>query len=418
MRAARAVVMSRRRSVMVLAGFAAAAMLLVPWSAAAATSNRAPASPAPTTRAPVPSPVATGAGPCDLPAASTVCNAVGAGLNKIPNPLDIVTGAAESAFTHWLADGAASVLAAVLSAADNSVAPQLGPGSFLAGRMRTMAGLAVAVALLFLLLAVGHALLRGDPMLIVSALLRLPLAFMVTGALLFLTSAAVAVVDQATGYVIGGNIQQSGAQFVSTLAVAFSSPESSGVGLAVVALCALGTILVGLLLYVEFAVRAAVIYLALLFLPIGLAASVWSSAGRVARRLADLLVTAILAKFVIVVTLWLAAGLLAKSTSGGGFSTFVVGLVILLLAAAAPLALLGLVAHAEHAVAGVAGVRRAAHAPPLQAAHAARRAATVAVGGVSTSAAGASALGIVDGRRRGSGSTASAPGGPSGRRVA
>ena len=269
---------------------------------------------------------------------------------------------------------------------------------------------------MFLLLAVGQALLRGDPALILSALVRLPLAFMVTGALLFLTSAAVAVVDQATGYVIGGSVQQASAQFVGSLAAAFSSPDSSGVGLAVVALCALGTILVGIVLYIEFAVRAAVIYLALLFLPLGLAASVWPSAGRVARRLTDLLVTAILAKFVIVVTLWLAAGLLAQSTSGGGFSTFVVGLVILLLAAAAPLALLGLVAHAEHAVAGVAGVRRAAYAPPQQAAHLARRATTL-VGGGAAGAAGAGGLAILDGRNRGGGSGAGpAASGGAGRR--
>jgi hypothetical protein len=345
---------------------------------------------------------------------------VGSVIGKIPNPLDIVTGAAESSFTHWLADGAASVLGDVITAADNSMSPDLSPGSLLAGRLRTMAGLAGAVALLFLLLAVGQALLRRDPALIVSALVRLPLAFMVTGALLFLTSAAVAVVDQATGYVIGGSVQQASAQFVGSLAAAFSSPDSSGVGLAVVALCALGTILVGIVLYIEFAVRAAVIYLALLFLPLGLAASVWPSAGRVARRLTDLLVTAILAKFVIVVTLWLAAGLLAQSTSGGGFSTFVVGLVILLLAAAAPLALLGLVAHAEHAVAGVAGVRRAAYAPPQQAAHMARRATTLAGGGAVAGAAGAGGLAIVDGRHRdgGSGTGPAASGGAGRRSVA
>jgi hypothetical protein len=367
----------------------------------------------------VPAPSATTAGPCDIPGISSVCGAVGSVIGKIPNPLDIVTGAAESSFTHWLADGAASVLSDVIAAADNSMSPDLSPGSFLAGRLRTMAGLAGAVALLFLLLAVGQALLRGDPAIIVSALVRLPLAFMVTGALLFLTSAAVAVVDQATGYVIGGSVQQSSAQFVASLATAFSSPDSSGVGLAVVALCALGTILVGIVLYIEFAVRAAVIYLALLFLPLGLAASVWPSAGRVARRLTDLLVTAILAKFVIVVTLWLAAGLLAQSTSGGGFSTFVVGLVILMLAAAAPVALLGLVAHAEHAVAGVAGVRRAAYAPPQQAAHMARRATTVVAGGAA-GAVGAGGLAILDGRnRRGSsGAGPAASGGANRRSVA
>jgi hypothetical protein len=354
------------------------------------------------TAAPTPSATQSGVGPCDLPALSTVCS-VGSALHNIPNPVEIVTGAAELSFTQWLADGAASVLGNVLAAADNSLEPDLSPGSFFAGRLHIMAGLAGGVALLFLLLAVGQALLRGDPALIVGALGRLPIAFAVTGALLFLTSAAVAVVDQATGYVIGGSIQQSGGEFVGTLAAAFTAPGFGGVGLALVALCALGTILVGILLYIEFAVRAAVIYMALLFLPLGLAASVWPSAGRVARRLVDLLITAILAKFVIVVTLWLAAGLLGQSTTGGGFSTFVVGLVILLLAAAAPLVLLGLVAHAEHAVAGMAGVRRAVSGPPQQAASIARRASLAAAGGGAGGAAAAGGLAIVDGRTGGSG---------------
>jgi hypothetical protein len=387
-----------RAAVAALAAAAAMALLTLPASAATGASPSPTAAPSP-----APAVTQTGTGPCDVPGVSTVCSAVGSALGNIPNPLNIVTGAAESAFTQWLADGAASVLGNVLNAADNSVEPDLSPGSFFAGRLHTMAGLAGGVGLLFLLLAVGQALLRGDPALILTALVRLPIAFAVTGALLFLTSAAVAVVDQATGYVIGGSVQQSGAQFVGALAAAFSAPGFNGVGLALVALCALGTILIGILLYIEFAVRAAVIYLAVLFLPVGLAASVWPSAGRVARRLVDLLITAILAKFVIVVTLWLAAGLLARSTAGGGFSTFVVGLVILLLAAAAPLVLLGLVAHAEHAVGGIAGVRRVAYGPPQQAASMARRAATTAVGGAAGGAAAAGGLAILDGRRSGAG---------------
>src|SRR5437660_848704 len=82
-------------------------------------------------------------------------------------------------------------------AADATRTPDLGPRSCLAGRVQQMVGLAGAVALLFLLLAVAQALLRGDPSLIISTLLvRLPLAFCATAALLFLTTTAVAAVDQ------------------------------------------------------------------------------------------------------------------------------------------------------------------------------------------------------------------------------
>jgi hypothetical protein len=326
-----------------------------------------------------------------------------------------LVGAAENSFSHWLADGAASILSNILQAATTGLQPDLGPRSFFAARLQTIVGLAGGIALLFLLFVVGQALLRGDPALVVSALcVRLPIAFVVTGALLFLTTTALAVVDQATAYVIGGSLQQAAAQFMTNLSSAFSSADFGGVGLALVALCALGTILVGILLYAELAVRGAVIYLALLFMPLGLAASVWSSAGRIARRLADVLITAILAKFVILVALWFAAGLLAQATSGGegsGFGTFVIGLVVLFVAAMSPLVLLGLVAHAEHAVASIGDTRRAAYAPPQRAAsagHRAGRAALMAASG------GASTVAIVDGgaaaaggSRRGGGGTGS-----------
>jgi hypothetical protein len=374
---------------------------------ATAPTGRATSTPTPTpttmaTSAPLPTPGTTGGTPCDIPGLNGVCSTVGGLIQALPNPVGAaagaLVGAAENSFSHWLADGAASILSNILQAATTGLQPDLRPRSFFAGRLQTVVGLAGGVALLFLLFAVGQSLLRGDPALIVSALcIRLPIAFVVTAALLFLTSTALAVVDQATAYVIGGSLQQAATQFMINLTTAFSSADFGGVGLALVALCALGTILVGILLYAELAIRGAVIYLALLFMPLGLAASVWGSAGRIARRLADVLITAILAKFVILVALWFAAGLLAQATSGGegsGFGTFVIGLVVLFVAAMSPLVLLGLVAHAEHAVASIGDTRRAAYAPPQRAAsagHRAGRAALMAASG------GASTVAIVDG---------------------
>ena len=201
-------------------------------------------------------------------------------------------------------------------------------------------------------------------------------------------------------------MQQSSAQFVGSSRGGLLRPPTRPVsGWPSSPSAPWATILVGILLYIEFAVRAAVIYLALLFLParsrrLGLAQR--GAGGPPAHR---------------------PAGHrhprqvrhrrhplarrrpLAQSTAGGGFSTFVVGLVILLLAAAAPLALLGLVAHAEHAVAGVAGVRRAAYAPPQQAAtHGAARRDhwPVAVAGAA-GAGGSPSLTAEPRRRRGAG---------------
>jgi len=343
-------------------------------------------SPAPAPVAPVPSPHAPGV--CDLPGVGSVCGVVGGVLGALPNPVSALAGAAEGAFTQWLTNGAASLLREVIHAADVSVTPKLGPASVFVAQFSRMEGLAAAVALLFLLVAVGQALLRGDPAMLLSAVfIRLPLAFVVTGALVFMTSTAMAGVDQATSYLIGDQIAGTAGQgFLGGLADTYAAgPAVSG---ALIALCALATIVVGIILYLELAIRAAVIYLALLFLPLGLAASVWPGAGRVARRLIDLLITAILAKFVILAALWLAAGLAGQGAAGGGFGTFVIGLVVLFLAAGAPVVLLGMVSHAEHAVATMADSRRAAYVPPRKAAHVAATAARGLAGGGAAAAQG------------------------------
>lgn len=358
------------------------------------------ASPAP---APAPVPAPHLPGPCDLPGVGSVCGVVGGVLGTLPNPVSALAGAAEGAFTQWLTSGAASLLREVVHAADVSVTPKLGPASVFVGQLSRMEGLAAAVALLFLLVAVGQALLRGDPAMLLSAVfIRLPLAFVVTGALVFLTSTAMSGVDQATSYLIGDQTAGSaGLGFLGGLADTYAAgPAVSG---ALIALCALATIVVGIILYLELAIRAAVIYLALLFLPLGLAASVWPGAGRVARRLIDLLITAVLAKFVILAALWLATGLAAQGVAGGGFGTFVIGLVVLFLAAGAPVVLLGMVSHAEHAVATMADSRRAAYAPPRKAAHVAATAARAAAGGGGAAAAQGPSTAIVRGGHSGGG---------------
>ena len=353
-------------------------------------------------------------GICDHAIISTACSVAGATL-ALPATLlggaaGLVAGGAEEAFTRWLADAAAAVLGDVLQAASTSLQPDLSPGSFLAERLQPMLGLAGGVAVLFLLLAVGQSLLRADPSIVVTTLVvRLPAAFGVTAVLLFVTGLAVAAVDEMTAAVIGGSFEQSASTTMQHLADAFRVADFGGTSLALVALCALGTLLAGILLYAELAVRSAVIYLTLLFLPLGLAASVWQSAGRVARRLVDILVVAVVAKFVILVALWFAAGLLAQSSTATvhDFGGFVTGLVILFLAAGSPLVLLGLVTHAEHGVAAVGAVGGAAAGPPR---FAVRQASMATRAGMAASGGPAAAI-AAGGRQR---SSAMGQGGRSG----
>ena len=71
-------------------------------------------------------------------------------------------------------------------------------------------------------------------------------------------------------------------------------------------------------LWLELLVRAAAVYVAVLFLPLALATLVWPSVSHWCRRLVETLAALILSKFVIVATLSLAAGAVSSGTAGTG----------------------------------------------------------------------------------------------------
>ncbi len=77
---------------------------------------------------------------------------------------------------------------------------------------------------------------------------------------------------------------------------------------------ALAVVVGAVLVWVELLVRAAAVYVAVLFLPLALASLAWPAIAHWCRRLVDTLVALILGKFVIVSVLSLAAGALAGGT--------------------------------------------------------------------------------------------------------
>ncbi len=126
-----------------------------------------------------------------------------------------------------------------------------------------------------------------------------------------------------------------------------ASQAASGPAPAFVVL--LGALLVAFgafMLWVELLVREAAVYVAVLFLPLGLASLVWPAISHWCRRLVDTLVALILSKFVIVAILALAAGAIA-SGGGTGFAPVLAGGALLLLAAFTPFTLLRLVPAVE-----------------------------------------------------------------------
>src|SRR6202021_473452 len=107
--------------------------------------------------------------------------------------------------------------------------------------------------------------------------------------------------------------------------------------------CGMGAFLglAAVALWMEMVLRAAVVYIAVFFLPLGLAAFVWPATAHITKRFVEILVAAIGSKFVIVATLTLGEGFIGHHGTGGvGIDDTVTGAVVLLLAAFAPFAVL------------------------------------------------------------------------------
>ena len=116
-------------------------------------------------------------------------------------------------------------------------------------------------------------------------------------------------------------------------------------------------------LWLELLIRAAAVYVAVLFLPLALATLVWPAVSHWCRRLVETLAALILSKFVIVATLSLAAGAVSSGTAGtgdhgSGFSSVLAGGALLLMATFVPFAILRMIPAVEAgAVAHLDGLR-------------------------------------------------------------
>src|SRR4029450_10803241 len=119
----------------------------------------------------------------------------------------------------------------------------------------------------------------------------------------------------------------------------------------------------GFLFGVEQTLRDAAIYVCVFFLPLTFVAMIWPATSRWARRLVELLIAIILAKFVIVAILSLASAAIANTTvatgEGNTFERMIAGAALLVLAAWSPFALLRLIPMMEGAGAVVVGQRSA-----------------------------------------------------------
>lgn len=296
----------------------------------------------------------------------------GAGLAPVCQATAGLTGIFGSAASKVVGFGVGSVLDAVSSWVSSGAVWLLGQiGGFLAvttsvelgaswftSHYKTMADLAGLVVLPLLLAAVIQAIHRQSASLLLrSVVVNVPLSIVLTAVAIQLVQLGLAVTDSMSAAVARGSGVEGGHFFGSVItglgnpAVAASSAPSF-----IVLLGSLAVVMGAFLLWIELLMRAAAVYVAVLFLPLALASLAWPAISHWCRRLVDTLVALILGKFVIVAVLSLAAGSNAAGSndggSGGGFTAVLAGAALLALAAASPWALFRLLPMMEAGAVG------------------------------------------------------------------
>lgn len=298
--------------------------------------------------------------PCQLPVVGNVCDAVG----------NAVAGAAKATgefvmrgVTEWVTDAAVWVTGKVGTVVNATTSPDLTAGWF-KGEYGAMVAIAGALALLMLMLAVIQSVIRQDlGMLVRAAFGYLPMAFILAGVAIAATGLLIAITDGISGTVVSGLGNGQTDNLLQSVGDAYKNAldQSSGIPLFGVFLGAIILAIGAFVLWLELIIRDAAIYICVFFLPLTFVAMIWPAASRWARRLVELLVAIVLAKFVVVAILGLATAAITNTNGLGGdgntFERMIAGTALLVLAAWSPFALLRLIPMMEVAAATVASQR-------------------------------------------------------------
>ena len=321
---------------------------------------------------------ALGGAPC-LPIIG--CNPLG-GLGE--EAANVMARAVINAFVSFVADGVKTVLQQVSVAITTSTEVKLDRDWF-TSHAAAIRGLAVVVLLPLMLVGLISAVIHRDPgQLLRAGGVYVPVAIVGGAAAVVATDTALSVTDSLTSAVTG----DMAANFAAAMnalrgaIAAVSSPGTVGAG-TMLAITVMLVLLAGaLLIWIELLLRTSAIYVVVLFLPLAMSGLVWRATVSWTRRMIEILVALILSKFVIVVIVDLAAGMIV---AGDGIGTILQGATLLLLAACAPFALLRLIPLAEAGVIGhLEGMQRR---PVAIATRAATAVARQAVDRVETAAA-------------------------------
>jgi hypothetical protein len=265
------------------------------------------------------------------------------------------TGIGLAAIGAWVLGGAKFALHETAKVLGASTSPQLQSTWFSSTYWR-MAGIAALLTLPFMFAAAVQALMRSDLGMLARATFGyLPLAMLAVSVAAPLTMLLLAASDQMSAIVsaaagnagthfldrtsltIGGLTLLSGSPFLAFLVGTFT---------------AAGTIV----LWLELLMREAAVYVIVLMLPLVFAALVWPARRIWAIRAVETLVALILSKFAIVAVLALGGAAMSRST-GHSVTGFLAGIVLVMLGAFAPWALIRLMPLSELATSTAGSLR-------------------------------------------------------------
>ncbi|HWC41654.1 MAG TPA: hypothetical protein VHK02_06685 [Actinomycetota bacterium] len=313
-------------------------------------------------------------GRCDSipnPVARNVCQAGTAPGQAVTSAVtgaaqNVVSTAGDSAlrsFTAAVASAGKWFLEKVGSLLQGTTSPDVVNADWFASQYRVMLALAVIIALPILLVSVAQSIVRADGMQAIrSAFVFLPLAAILSAVGPAMVQMLINVSDWMSA-ALGGNASADAQKFMTDAGSALAGLGAGTVNPAApvfgVLLGALIVTLGALSIWLELLLRAAAIYISVLFLPLALAAMIWPAGWRWCRRLIEFLIAIIFAKVFIVAIINLAAAGLARGGLGDKFEGVLAGGALLLMAAFTPIALLKLIPLAEAAVV-TAGHQRAA----------------------------------------------------------
>ncbi len=260
----------------------------------------------------------------------------------------------------WVVGGAKFALHELGSVLGEMTTPRLTSSWFSAAYWR-MAGIAALLTLPFLFAATVQALVRSDLTLLLRSVLGyLPLALLVVAVAAPITMLLLSASDELSSLVSSASGQADSQSFgLGTAFVGSLTVFSKSLFFA----CFFGVLMVlgATALWIELVMREAAVYVVVLMLPLAFAALVWPARRAWAIRAVEVLVALILSKFVIVAVLSLGGA--AMDQIGHGVTTPIVGLVLVMMGAFAPWALLRLVPLSELASATLSSLRGAAQVP-------------------------------------------------------